>query len=133
MAAPTKQRFHEISTFKYGATDEYNTIKSVDADENTDVLADSGDNDTTDTFLEKGKTSCSWSMVISDPIQAAAIKAHAKGDITFIGTAATGGTNVTVTIAGAIALNKSNRQMHNGVWGYTITGRATSYAVAPVA
>jgi len=126
---PVKQRFKNIVGLKFGA-DEFNTIKEVQVEETTEELTDSGDNDTEETFLEKGINRCRFTLLIADPIQAQAIKAHAKAAITFDGEPSTGGTACTYTLAGALVFNRSQRAMHNGVHVTQLSGRATSLAVA---
>lgn len=129
MADPTAQRFKNIDDLKY-ATDDFITLKQVEVTEDTSFLEDSGDTDTQPTFVEKGMTSCSFTLMIADPIQAEAIKAHAKGDITFKGQPATGGVACLVTITGAVCGGRSQQAMHNGVWVTRISGRATGFSVA---
>lgn len=130
MAAPTKQRFKNITTAKLGASLEINTLKEITVDEQTDVIEDAGDNATASEFLEKGMTRCNFTVQIADPIQAEAMKAAAKGDLIWSGEPSTGGTAVNCTLAGAILLNRSQRSMFNGVWVTQLTGRATGLTVA---
>ena len=122
MAAPTKRRYINISTFKVG-TAEYNTIQSVS--ENTDIqeIAASGDADTADSFLAKGKSSTRGEVVIQDPIQAQAMLVGAPGDITFSGQPEAGGVAVNVTLKNAIFFGKRATMLHNGVWGETLNFR----------
>lgn len=123
-------RAKNIKTFTVGATP-YTTIKEVEVNESVEEITDSGDNDTVDTFIAKGKASCRGSVTLSDGIQATAMKATAAAAaITFIGEDAANANAMTCTITGALFFNKSTRAMHNGVWQHTVTFRAASYVMA---
>lgn len=123
-------RVKNIKTFKLAAIS-YTGIKEVEVSENTEEITDSGDNDTTDTFIAKGKSTCRGSVQVSDGIQATAMKATTGAvAITYEGEDAADASAQKVTITGALFFNKSTRSMHNGVWTHNVTFRAASYAVA---
>ena len=122
-------RLREIKTFKHGATT-FTTLKEVDYSEGTNPIEDSGDDDAALSYQEGGLTTCGGSVLIADPVQALAIKAAARADITFVGIAQSGGTNQLVTIKGAKFFEMSPRFMHNGVSVTRLTFRCAIIAPA---
>lgn len=123
MAAPDKQRFYHLHTVKHGVND-HNTLKEIEWTDNTEEIADSGDDDAVDTFLEAGKSEVRGTMLIADPIQAYALRNAVAANLTFKGKAKTGGTDCLVTIKSVKVFGVSPRFMHGGVSVSRLTWRA---------
>ena len=123
MAAPDKQRFFHIKEVKLGVS-EHNTVKEIEWTDATSEIADSGDDDAVDTFLEEGKSDCRGTLLIADPIQAYALRNAEPADLTFKGKAKTGGTDALVTIKSVRFFSVSPRFMHDGVSVSRLTFRA---------
>jgi hypothetical protein len=122
-------RTHGIKTFKIGATS-FTTIKTVDTNEDVNPLYDAGDVDTDETLVGVGMGRNTFSITLSDPIQAQAMKASAAANIVFNGVDATSTANVLVTLVNAKIFSRSNRLGHNQVGQITLTGRCDSITVA---
>lgn len=115
-------RTSQISSFTFGVT-VFTTIKEVNTNEDATPLYDSGDTDTNETLVGMGVSRNSFSLILSDPIQAAAIKAHAAANITYSGVDEAGADVVDSVLTNARVFGRSRRTMHNGVWQFTLTGR----------
>lgn len=117
------RRFINIKTFKMGAT-AFTTIQSVSINQETQEIAASGDADKVDTFLAKGKETTRGDITLQDPIQAEALRAAAKADITFQGEPEAGGTPTNVTIKNVMFFSNRATKQHNSVWGQSLTWRS---------
>lgn len=120
-----------IKTFKVAAV-AYTTIHEVSSNEDVNPLYDSGDNDVSETLVGIGVGRNSFSLTLSDAVQAQAIKSSAAADITFNGVNAVDAANVLGTLVNAKCFSRSQRSMHNGVWMTTLTGRCDSVTFAAV-
>lgn len=118
----TKRRYIHIVGALYGAL-AVNTIQSVSFSDDAQEIAASGDDDQADSFLAKGKRTTRGTLVIQDPVQADALMAAAQADFTYSGKPESGGVAVNMTLKNLIFFARSATQIHNGVWGESLTFR----------
>jgi len=121
-----------IKTFKKAAV-AFTTIKTVETSDQSQPLYDSGDIDTSETLVGEGTKTNSFTITLSDPIQAETLRTGAAEDITFDGIDATGASAVTVTLVNAKIFGRSGSNGHSKVAGTTLTGRCDSITYAPSA
>jgi hypothetical protein len=120
MPATARRRFVNIVSCLHG-TLEINTIQSISFTEDTRQIRASGDNDRSDSFLARGKTSVSGEITLQDPIQAQALKAAAKADLKYSGEPESGGVAVQVTLKNVIFFTRRETDNHDNVWGVSLS------------
>jgi hypothetical protein len=118
----TKRRYIHIVGALLGSLS-VNTIQSISFNDDAQEIAASGDDDQADSFLAKGKRTTRGTLVIQDPVQADALMAAAQADLTYSGKPEAGGVAVNMTLKNVIFFSRSSTQMHNGVWGESLTFR----------
>lgn len=131
MTAPTKLRFVNISAFTYtpttGSALTVNTIEEVSTDLQVQELADSGDDDGSDTWVAAGKLTARFELKIKDVTQADALRAETGGGVvTFTSHDPVNAKTLTVTINGAVFFNRKAAHTHNKVSVGSVTGRCFS-------
>lgn len=99
------------------------TVQSISFTDDAQEIAASGDDDTADSFLAKGKSSVRGELVLQDPTQAAALKAAAPGDLEWKGVPETGGSEITQTLSNVIFFSRRHASTHNGLATETLTFR----------
>lgn len=129
MPAPTPVRMHGIKDFMFGS-DQYGTIKEVSTNEESTPLYDAGDVDKDEVLVGEGVSRNSFTVTLSDAIQAEAIKAHAAATITFKGVNAADSAVITCTMTNCRIFGRSGRAGHSMVAGITLTGRADNITYA---
>lgn len=103
------------------------TVKRIDYRASTKRLASSGDGDKQDTFLAKGMEGIQGSIVLEDPVQAAALLALLEGILTFKGTQ--GNTlNLTdlVTITNVQFFEDASGLSHDDIGGCAVSFMGTA-------
>lgn len=105
------------------------TVKRIDYRQSHTPIRGAGDGDKTETFRAKGKKSVTGTIVLEDPVQAAALKAAAGGDLIF---KASEGNDLTkrviVTIKGVSFFRLSGSHVHDDIHGVQVGFRGFAAA-----
>lgn len=118
------RRFINVKGFTHNGV-AYDTIVSVDYNENAKRITDSGDADKYIPFQASGVVDVDVTVSLNDPFQAQQLRRAAEADVVFKGEDGQGGEK-TVTITKFQAFSYSGKNMHNDKNTYTVKGNARS-------